>query len=160
MWRFKANRSALRSCARDIAWAAGNAISDTAPAASTRTEAREVSRSVESDHRRERHEQVGGGKEPGKNQRRFESDALPDVAVHVVCELVGEHDLDFILRVLLEHRVRHENATERPMPVNAAFASWFSTESPLVGVQHVGAGALGERDEPGSKRLRVSGFTE
>ena len=58
--------------------------------------------------------------EAGQNQHALERDPLPDVAVHVVRDLVREHDFDFLVRVLGQHRVRHEDppraAECRPAP--------------------------------------------
>ena len=54
--------------------------------------------------------------EAGENQRALEDDPFPDVAVHVMRELVRQHHLDLLVRVLGQHRVRHENP---PRPADA-----------------------------------------
>ena len=54
--------------------------------------------------------------EAGDNQRALEDNALPDVAVHVVRDLVRQHDLDLVVRVFREHRVGDQDPPRAAEP--------------------------------------------
>src|SRR5207237_1023164 len=79
-----------------------------------------------------------------------------DVAVHVVGELVREHDFDLFIRVLRKHGVRDENT---PGGADAGKRGIrflrLAGESPLVGAEHARAGAIGERQKPTSQVIAL-----
>ena len=93
--------------------------------------------------------------EAGENQRALEDNPLPDVAVHVMRQLVRQHDLDFVVRILGQHRVGHQDppraadAGERRVRLLRLLA-----ESPFVRAEDARARALGEREQPRAQRLR------
>ena len=99
--------------------------------------------------------------EAGDDQHALERDALPDVAVHVVRDLVRQHDLDLVVRVLGEHRVRDEDPPRAAEPGERGVGLLrLLAEAPLVGAEHARAGALGQRRAAASRSAsRSSGLT-
>ena len=61
--------------------------------------------------------------EPRQDQHALEDDALPDVAVHVVCELVREDDFYLVVASTRPASCpTRESGASPPMPASAAFA--------------------------------------
>ncbi len=92
--------------------------------------------------------------EPRQQQHALEDDALPDVAVNMVRELVREHDLDLVVRVLGQHRVGHENPTggTETRERRVRFLR-LAAEAPLVRAEHARAGAVCHGQQPAAERL-------
>ena len=73
-----------------------------------------------------------------------------------MAELVRQDDLDLLVRVLREHRVRHEDAARRADARQRRVRLLrLLAQAPLVRAQHAGARAFGETDEPRPQRLAV-----
>ena len=69
-------------------------------------------------------------------------------------DLVRQHDLDFIVRVLGEHRVRHENAPRGAKTGERGVRFFrFVAEAPFVGAEDARAGAIGQREQPRAQRV-------
>ena len=94
--------------------------------------------------------------EAKRNQHRLERDPLPDVAMHVMRELVREDDLDFIVRVFGQQRVRDDDAPRLPdaRQRRVRFLRLVA-EPPLEHAHHACAGAFGQRHQPLHQRLAI-----
>ena len=51
-----------------------------------------------------------GRPESPEGHNHLQDDALRNVTVHMVTKFVGEHGFDLVMRVVLEQRVRQDNA--------------------------------------------------
>ena len=143
-----------------MACATGTVTSDTAPAASSNSGNPATSAGPRKPIDGERREDAGGEIEPGDNQRAFERDAFPDVAMHVVREFVGEDHFDFLVRIRGEHRVGHQNPARRADPGQRGVGLLgLVAEAPLVRAEHARAGTLGKGEQSRAQRRFSSGFT-
>ena len=97
-----------------------------------------------------------GKKEAERHQRRFDRNAGPHIAMHVMRELVREDDLDLIIGVIGQQRVGQEDAAgasepgERRVRLARAVA-----QPPLEDAQHLCPGSLRERHQTVAKRRTV-----
>ena len=81
--------------------------------------------------------------EPYQSRRAFDRHGLPDVSVHMVSQLMGQHDFNLIVRVVGQERVRHKNSSgaeesnERRVGMSGLLG-----EAPLVDAEHGGTSAV------------------
>ncbi len=117
---------------------------------------RDVSRAEQADGAGEHAERARRKVEAPEDQRALEHDALPDVAVHVVRQLVREHDLDLFVGVLGQHRVRHQNPACAAEPGERRVRLLrLVAEPPFVRAEHARAGPIGQREEPQAQRFAL-----
>ena len=131
--------------------------SDTAPAASSRSGRPATSATPRSPSgAAERAQQPRREIEPGQDQRALEDNPLPDVAVHVMRELVRQDDLDLLVGVFGEHRVRHEDPPRRAEAGQRRIGFLgLVGEAPLVRAEHARTRAFGERQQPRAQRVAI-----
>ena len=71
-------------------------------------------------------------------------------------ELVRQDDLDFVVRVVGEHRVGHEDPPRRAEPRERGVRLLgLVAQAPLVRAEHARARPLGERQQPRAQRIAI-----
>ena len=81
---------------------------------------------------------------------------FPDVAVHVVRELVREDNLDFVVRVFGQQRIRDDDAPCLPDAGQRRIRFFgLVAQPPLEDAHHPRARAIGQRDETLHERLAI-----
>ncbi len=117
-------------------------------------QAGDVSHAAQREHRREAGQRARCEVEAREDQRALEDNPLPDIAVHVMRELVREDDFDFLVGVLGQHRVGDEDAPRGAEPRERRVRlAGFLAQSPFIRAKHLCARAIGETQQTRMQRF-------